>query len=276
MNEIDTKEVFNRGPSQGVEFEILFAGVMASMLIAVSGVTPILDGLSVLGALFLLILTMVRRMALENDFAAEKPIMASTLYIIFFISAFGLTYLSIFFIEMISDLIGLNYWIALPIFLFTITYIFVAIYEVLFRDFMLWSAILFYNRARKHSFGINFVKRTLFLSRIDNNQLPEQLKSISEQEDRSPISIPEGIVIAGVILAIATIIFLAVGTVAVVFLNQAFFQLIVVSLAAWPLLGLLEFWFSRHGNADFGKLANSKVRYVYFVVVASTAYLGYL
>ncbi|WP_254864084.1 hypothetical protein [Halovivax gelatinilyticus] len=276
MNEIDPGEVFEWGPSKGVEFEIIFAGVMASTLIAVSGVSPILDTLSAIGALSMLLLTMLRRMALENDFAVQEPILSSTLFLIFFISAFGLVYLSIFLIDLLSIFVGLNYWIALPLFLFTIPYITVGLYEFLYRDFMLWTAIQTYNKAGELSLGNYMVKSALFLSLVDKDGLPDEFEDVREQEDRSTIGIAEKIAVLAALLALVIILLLAVGTVAMLFLDQVLLQLIVVALAGLPLLGVLEFWFSRHGNARFGQLTSVKVRYGYFVVVASTAYLGSL
>lgn len=281
---VDLDELFKKNPNQTVDFEIVFAGLLASTLLSVSGISPLLDFLSIAGGVTLLFFTMIRRMAVDNPFALEERLMEVSLTIIFITTFFGTLYLAIFLVELIPQWLNINFYLSLGLLLFVLIYGAVLLYEISFRDFFLWAGILFYNRHVDHhedATGIRLLKTSKWIldhSLTKQDELPDEVSKIYDiaeeetdaiQEMGSNIGITFGaIAFIGVLTLSGAIAWLVVtGS---IFAFGLGFALLMVSLI--PLMGILEFWFSRYGNASFSELTDLNKRFpIYFLAFFAIA-----
>lgn len=142
---IEPEFLFTKEERKNLNFEILFVALIATSVLAVPKTTTILDPLAVWVSFGLIALTTVRRIGLDNEFVDSQIILSKTSPTIWILSHFGITYL----------IISLSQWVfpsSTPrIYLLTgigMTILFLSVsilYELFFKDLMLWAAVLFYN-----------------------------------------------------------------------------------------------------------------------------------
>ena len=275
---IDLEKVFQKNPNRTVDFEIVFAGLFATVLLIVSDVSPVLDYLSVIGAISLLFFTMLRRMALDNPFAPEEQLMKISLTVIFITTFFGIIYLAIPLVERIPTWLNVNFYLTLGVLLFIVIYGVAILYEISFRDFFLWAGVLFYNRHIDHR-GDATGDRLLLISKwildhslASSGNLPDSVSNICEvekvdtdslQKVGSNIGVGLGVFafISLVIISAAIAWFVVTGAVFAFGLGFA-----VLMLSLIPLVGLTEFWFARYGNASFNELTSPGKRFPLYIL----------
>ena len=131
---INSNEIFQRNTSQTVDFEIVFAGLLAASLVSVSDISPTLDFVSVVGAISLLLFTMIRRMAVDNPFALEKELMDKSLTIILATTFFGILYIVALPAKIMHFRLGVNYYPSFGMLLLFLIFATVLLYEFKFRD----------------------------------------------------------------------------------------------------------------------------------------------
>lgn len=281
---VDLDKVFRKNPNQTVDFEIVFAGLLASTLFLVSGISLLLDFLSIIVGIALLFFTMIRRMAVDNPFALEERLMDISLTVIFVATFFGTVYLAISLVELIPQWLNMNYYLSLGLLLFILIYGAVLLYEINFRDFFLWAGILFYNRHVNHredATGNRLLKTSKWIldhSLTNQDELPDEVSKIHDiaeeetdaiQEIGSNIGITFGVIaFVGLLTLSGAIAWLVVtGS---IFAFGLGFALLMAALI--PLMGIVEFWFSRYGNASFSELTDLNKRFpIYFLAFFAIA-----
>jgi hypothetical protein len=290
--EIDFDEIFHKNPNQAIDFEIIFAGLLATSLISISGISPILDLLSVVGGISLLFLTMIRRMAFDNPFALEEQLMDISLTAIFAVTFFSIIYFAVLPAKLIHAWLNVNYYLSVSILLFPSLLVILLLYEYFFRDFFLWAGVLFYNYHidnRKNKLGdvlLNSSKQILNnVSFASRENMPEQVTNIhdiSKSENNTRRIYSYIGVVAGVVFLIALLILIGNSTYWVVD-GEVFsiISLLFLIPSLISLTGTVEFWFSRYGNAPFGDLIDLKRRMLNYllafftIVVSSDAVVGF-
>ncbi|WP_436347398.1 hypothetical protein [Natronorubrum sp. FCH18a] len=271
--EIDVNEVFDTDSDQSVDFEIIFASVMASTLLAISGISPSLDKWSVFAALGLLLFTMTRRMAIDNPYSAEDKIMVGSIIFIFVLTAYGVVYISIYLTSMFQQWIDIAYLPVISLFLFILPYAALLLYEFVYRDFFLWASIITYNKTEGASYGQKLIDISLSASTINQNEIPEPLKNINSSETPT-INTGQRIGITMAIIAFMGILYAITWILTYYVIDMEFVQALLLLASSMPLMGMLEFWYSRHGNSSHSDLTSLYLRIPYFTVVLLTVYRG--
>ncbi|WP_254279647.1 hypothetical protein [Haloarcula marina] len=275
---IDLEKVFQKNPNQTVDFEIVFAGLLATLLLTVSNISPILDFLSVVGAISLLFFTMLRRMALDNPFAHEEYLMEVSLTVIFITTFYSIIYLVMPVVERIPNWLNANFYLSLGALLFVVIYGVAIVYEISFRDFILWAGILFYNRhidSRGNATGDRLLLASKWIiehSLASPESLPDEVSKINDVEAVETNPLDKAGSSVGIVLGISAFIGIIVISVAIawfvvtgaVFAFGLGFAVLMLSLI--PLVGLTEFWFARYGNTSFKELTNPSKRFPLYIL----------
>jgi hypothetical protein len=283
---IDFDKIFQKSTDQAVDFEIVFAGLLATCLLSVSGISLTLDLISVVGAISLLLFTMIRRMAVDNPFAFEKQLMSKSLTVIFATTVFSAVYFVVYPAEIVHNRLNVNYYLTISILLLVLVLIILLIYEYSFRDFFLWASILFYNRyidsierSTKNVLLLRLSKFSLSVSFTPRDEVPNSITnihtpSVEKEKNAQKIYLYAGIIL-GIIIFIG-LMFLIGNFVRWVITGELFviLSLIFLIISLTFLTGIVEFWFSRYGNARFKDLIDWKRRAInwslaFFTVVVS-------
>jgi len=151
MTHITLEELLNIEKDAAIDYEITFAALLATALLTIPNVSPILHPIVVGSAFLLLVVTLIRRMAFLNPYS--KDLLGRTTPPLVISTAFGLLYIGLVFgtftqsyipiIEPRSSTLGL---------LYTVVFVLgsVLLYEAVFRDFFLLIAAFAYNNHLDH------------------------------------------------------------------------------------------------------------------------------
>lgn len=149
---IDLDFLFSKDAHETLEFEIVFITLVTTAVLSVPNTDTLLDPIAVVAVFTLILLTVIRRMAVGNSWVDTKRIYTKTFDWVWFISIFSISY----------SVLSINQWLISRVFdgeMLHVTYLVwgttlvimsilvVVAYELNFRDFVLWAAVLFYNRS---------------------------------------------------------------------------------------------------------------------------------
>ena len=252
---IDPNEIFSEDDSNRVDFEIAFAALVITGILALPSVSdyPLLKGIVV----SLSGLTLIRKMAVSNEYRSSEPILGATMPFILSITAVSLTF---FFLEMGRILVvafNLQFSpviVAVAIIPLFTTFVFLA-QEWVFHDANLYLALLANNGAVKAAnmrfFGVEewapdwFRRRAgLLVTTSRSDSIPQELRRIENYNEKlkQPNFVPlivTGVLGYGAIWVLVNWIF-GFEIVGILFL-------IFIYILLYP----VRFWYSRFGLARF-------------------------
>ncbi|WP_159899204.1 hypothetical protein [Salinirussus salinus] len=263
FKQIDIDEFFEKDSSQTVNFEILVAALISSMLLTTTEVSPILHPISKLVAISLLVLTLARRMSLDNRRAYQERLIAGTNWPIFAGTFFGILYVLLSLAEQTATIVPLSPYIYLSVFLMVFPIGTVVVYEIMYRDLTLWFVLLYYNKYVEHRgdpFGDALIKlapsavKSPLYDLSHTLDLFQRLSDTPTEQQSFIIRVASGIgAILGVVLVL---LMLAVGTpVLLYFVTDSVLISVLLSvslgLGSILLIALLTFTYARYGNSSF-------------------------
>lgn len=144
---IDLDAIYRKEPEQAVSFEIAFTAFIATVSLAAPKTGTLLDLFAPWAASGLLLLTIIRRIALDNIFIDRERIFSTTLGYIAYITTFSVLYLCLALGEIFGDLLNVGPYLVTAVILVILFVVVTFGYEILFQDFMLWIAMTLYNQA---------------------------------------------------------------------------------------------------------------------------------
>jgi hypothetical protein len=263
LEEIDIDEFFEKDRNQTVNFEILVAALISSMLLTTTEISPILHPISKLAAISLLILTLARRMSLDNRRAYQERLIVGTNWPIFAGTFFGLLYILLSLAEQTAMVLPLSPYIYLSVFLIVFPVGTVVIYEIMYRDFTLWFVLLCYNKFvenRGNPFGdvlISVAPSIVKSPPYDLSRTLDLVQKLTGSPTEEPPFIRKVASGIGAVLGIILfILILAVGTpILFYFVTNSILIAVVLSvslgLGSIFLIALLTFTYARYGNSSF-------------------------
>ncbi|NEU56259.1 hypothetical protein [Halorussus sp. MSC15.2] len=180
MEKIPPSEVFHLDEESSVAFEIAFSALLATAVLSFPSQGLAYTGLKVFAIGFLAV-TLFRWMAVFGRYANSSLVLNQTTHYIVFVTYVSLLYL----FDLLADWLTLRLPLQLPsafylgLILFVFIFAFVAVQELVFKDLLIYAAVLGYNgfqdsdiasfRKRFAQFG----KRAISMSQADN--LPASL-----------------------------------------------------------------------------------------------------
>lgn len=279
---VDLRELYEKDIEKSVSFEIAFTAFLSSIALTTPRTGSILDWLAPWVGGGLILLTIVRRMALDNIFIDKNRIFESTLKGAIYFSTFLMLYVALSWAGIIHSVIGVNIYTLTGLVLLFIVFGSITAYELLYRDQMFWAAILFYNNAVDKSNELHysvrvawliFARFTLQFSLNEYNEDHYVIQRIYDIDLDSYES--EGRIALGVI---GVFILLFIGVVVGVFavpmswmLGVPFRNIILVNLALlvsiYPAVSLIEFVYVRYGSAKVADISSGRRNVVVAVLM---------
>lgn len=196
MNKISVDEALDKDIDTAVDFEITLAALLSASILVFPGVSSLLQYPTIVVALLLLALTLVRQMGIISTHARTELILEKTSAPLVISSTYAILYSALWigsyapsntFLEPMT--IGLVLTTILPP-------VGVAVYEVYFRDFMILVSIVSFNKYLELD-DSNFRNRTLVTvqdwlsrSRLPRNEQPSAADRIREAETAGLDDVP--------------------------------------------------------------------------------------
>jgi hypothetical protein len=292
MSHISLKELLDIERDAAIDYEITFAALLATALLSIPNVSPILHPI-VMGSAFLLLgVTLIRRMAFLNPYS--KDLLNRTTPLLVISTAFGLLYIGLVLgtvtqsyvpiIEPRASTVGL---------LYTVGFVLgsVLIYETVFRDFFLLTAVFAYNIHIDHQgtllgrFALQLSQKALATSLLPQSEWPKEVQKIPSVTRRSPsaVSLRDRIVnvigtflgAAGLVLIFA-LAFAGFYSLASIVANQSLLSVVIdgslLAIAVNFLIVSLRFLYGRYGQTSYIEIAPPK-RYMYYSLILYILYL---
>lgn len=261
---IDISETFGKEPRQTVAFEAALAALVATVVLSISISALILELISTLAAVVLLLVTIVRKMVLDNEFVDQDRMMEQTTIWIQYLMLFCLIYISISITEFFEISVSSTVLLVAGVIMNVDVLLSMLFYEFTFGDLLFWSAATFYNSSVKNdpnrfNHGLLKIARTqLNISPQSFNNMHPAIRKIRYQGvgRKAPGSRQIAIsVMAGVTIGILIIGVIVVSLVLPYFVRWNIGKLVIVCLL-FGISGLfiqawLQFILSRYGNAAF-------------------------
>lgn len=292
MTNISLEELLEVDSEAAIDYEITFAALLATALLTIPNVSPILHPIVVGSAFLLLTFTLIRRMAFLNPYSKDllgrttPPLVISTaiglLYLGLVVGTFTQSYIPI--IEPRASTLGLIY---------TVVFVLgsVLLYEAIFRDFFLLIAASTYNIHHDHRgmllgrLALHFSQKALATSLLPQSEWPEEVQEIPSVNRRSPsdVRLRDRVVniigtllgVMGMILifglAFAGFYFLA-SMVASKSLLSVIIDGTLLAIAVNFLIVSLRFLYGRYGQTPYIEIAPPK-RYTYYSLILYVLYL---
>jgi hypothetical protein len=261
---IDISETFGKEPRQTVAFEAALAALVATVVLSISISALILELISTLAAVVLLLVTIVRKMVLDNEFVDQDRMMEQTTVWIQYLMLFSLIYVAISITEFFEIAVSSTVLLVAGAIMNGSILLIMLFYEFIFGDLLFWSAATLYNSSVKNDpnrFNHGFLKIARTQLNISpqsfNNEHPAVRKIRYQGINRRvpgsrqvAISVMAGatigILIIGAIIVASVLPYLVgsnIGKLVIVFL---LFGISGLFIQAW-----LQFILSRYGNAEF-------------------------
>lgn len=269
---VDLDELYESDPEQTVSFEIAFTAFIATVTLAAPMTGTILDLLIPWAGGGLLLLTIIRRIALDNVFIEPEKIFQSTLAYVIYLVTFSVIYLALSLAGFIEAIFGFDTYVLTSIILITVVFGSLLIYEYFFHDLMFWGAVTFYNEAvdRTNDYNhlmrvawIAMAQRALTVSMINYNEEHYVIKRIND------IDVGNEADAAKIVLVFLYTIFLLILLVIVglfAFLLSwitgmsllAAFLINISLLAVYiSVVGFIQFIYSRYGSANINSVRSN-------------------
>lgn len=267
QSSIDLEFLFSKDARENLEFEIVFITLVTTAVLSVPNTNTLLDPIAVMSVFTLILLTVVRRMAVGNSWVDTGSIYRTTFGWVYLITIFSISYSVLSVCQwFVSKIVGAGLlhvtYLLWGIALVVVSVLIVVLYELNFRDFIFWAAVLFYNNSVKNGpfsrFWLIFSNVMLNESASEMNQKHYAIMKIRHhyQGDQN-----EGIEIVGGkgLFAIVLFIILLIGA----FFSypySAFFgsPLLAISIvmstwisATLTMTAILSFFYQRYGTTSY-------------------------
>ncbi|WP_142856604.1 hypothetical protein [Salinigranum halophilum] len=277
MSDSLVENVFDDKASS-VDFEITLAAFLATGLLADPNISSPLRIPTYGVAMSLLLITLIRRMAVINQFALSKRVIQNTTSALVILSTYSGLYFALALGTYASVVVPLSPLILALVFTFIIILLSIVPYELYFRDFMLMMAAFAYDKydgsIEKTKYGdqvIEAIQNTLKIGLLDAKDYPPEVDVILDSEGMSVQEVEKWERVGGnlgVLLAVAGMLSLFVisGIVFVWLLPAdsivgriAIFGLGIFSfLCVNYLMVSFRFLYGRYGIVSFGELSSFK------------------
>lgn len=146
---IDPTVLFSKEERKNLNFEILFVALIATSVLAVPDTRTVVDPLADMSAIGLIILTTVRRIGLDNEWVNTDVILNKTLSFVWILSYFGIAYVVLALSQWLVPEPSVRTYLLYSLFTAILSFSVVILYESVFKDMFLWSAVISYNRYAK-------------------------------------------------------------------------------------------------------------------------------
>lgn len=295
MSHISLEELLDIEKDAAIDYEITFAALLATALLTLPNVSPILHPLVIGSAFLLLLVTLIRRMAFLNPYS--KDLLDKTIPLLVISTAFGFLYIGLVFgtvtqsyipiIEPRASTVGL---------LYTVTFVLgsVLIYEATFRDFFLLIAAFAYNTHLDHQgtllgrLALQLSQKSLATSLLPQSEWPEEVQKIPSATRRSPsaVSLRDRVinVIGTVLGAMGMILIFGLAFAGFYFLaslvaSQSLLSVVIdgalLSVAVNFLIVSLRFLYGRYGQTPYVEIAPPK-RYMNYSLILYALYFFHI
>lgn len=278
---IQTSELFETSTRETVGFEVTFTAFVATAVLSVPPTESLLDPIGRAVGILLLGVTLIRRLTIDNQFAPQERIFYRTTRYILYLTFAGLLYVSISFSEILSQYIPIGVYVLAGLLSILFVFAFTFGYEYVFRDFMFWSAVVFYNRQVGQPHTSIYYNGLLALARFqlemslyDWNRDHPVVSKIYERDlggaettSRRWVLFIFGLLFIG-LLIVAIITSFSLSLLASERLIPVLIAVIVVVLSIVPLSGVVQFVYARYGNTSF-ETATESMRFSWAVVLAA-------
>ncbi|WP_336336869.1 hypothetical protein [Haloarcula brevis] len=291
MTHISLEELLEIDREAAIDYEITFAALLATALLTIPDVSPILHPVVVASAFLLLAVTLIRRMAFLNPYS--KDLLKRTTPPLVISTAFGLLYIGLVFgtftqshipiIEPRASTLGL---------LYTVVFVLgsVLLYEAIFRDFFLLIAAFAYNIHLDHRgtllgrLALRLSQKSLATSLLPEHEWPVEVQEIPSVNRHSPsdVSLRDRVVnVIGTFLGamgmtlIFGLAFAGFYILASMVASQSLLSVIIdgmlLAIAVNFLIVSIRFLYGRYGQTPYVKIAPPK-RYIYYSLILYVLY----
>lgn len=295
MAYISLEELLDIDQKAAIDYEITFAALLATALLTIPSVSPVLHPIVMGSAFLLLAVTLIRRMAFLNPYS--KDLLGRTTPLLVISTVFGLLYMGLVFGTFTQSYIPIVDPRASTLGLFyTVVFVLssVLLYEVAFRDFFLLITAFAYNTHLDHRgmllgrIALRLSQKSLATSLLPESEWPEEVQEIPSMNRRSPseVSIRDRVInVIGTLLG-------AVGIILIFGLAFAGFYLLASMVASQSLLSViidgtllaiavnflivsLRFLYGRYGQTPYAEIAPPK-HYIYFSLILYVLYFAHV
>lgn len=192
MSDSLVERVFDDEKTNSVDFEITLAAFLATGLLANPNISPSLRIPTYTVAMSLLFITLIRRMAVINQFALSKRVIQNTTPPLVILSTYSGLYFALALGTYSAEVIPLSPLILALVFTFVIILLSIVPYEFYFRDFMLMMAVFAYDKYEgsientKYSDRvIEGIQNTLETSLLESGDFPSEVDVIRDSDGES-------------------------------------------------------------------------------------------
>lgn len=189
MSDSLVQSVFDDEKVNSVDFEITLAAFLATGLLANPNVSPPLRIPTYVVAMSLLFITLIRRMAVINQFALSKRVIQNTTPPLVILSTYSGLYFALALGTYTAEVIPLTPLILALVFTFVIVLLSIVPYEFYFRDFMLMMAVFAYDKyegsIENTKYGdrvIKGIQNTLQTSLLESEDFPSEVDVIRDSD----------------------------------------------------------------------------------------------
>jgi hypothetical protein len=266
---INVDRVFKKSNRETIGFEVTFTALIATLVLSVPSTGTLIDPVGKLAAIFLLSVTLARRLALDNPFIDKGRFFDRTTGYILYLTIVGVVYISLSLSDLIAPYTPLGVYVTTGCMILAASVMGLLIYEVVFRDFLLFAAVVFYNYQINQPNTSSFYNGVLSISRlalrISSYEYDEEDSVIARIDKRDLGSTQSSfqiytfsiffftallILVIGIFIAI--IASYAVGRRVV----PAVIVVIVSHIGTIPLSAVVQFVYARYGNTSFQRASD--------------------
>lgn len=263
-----------------VDFEIVFAALLSAILFALP-LEGYLSQISTITGIGLLLVTFVRRLAVNADYSNQERIFSTTMVLVDFLSIAGFLLISAWFAGLANSVIPFSVDIVVlaAAFAIVLSLGILAFQELVFRDLFLWVAVLFQNKTVDNP--DNEVGRLLqdlaitafeaSLAKDVGEELKEKFEGFRDKEVESKDLASKWGSIIG--MSAAILIYVALGVVSYFIFGGVRGLLIITAAMFIPLP--IEFWYSKYGYSDYEEFIDKINRIFLTILLIIVFYIAY-
>lgn len=191
MDDSLVESVFDDKKINSVDFEITLAAFLATGLLINPNISPPLRIPTYIVSMSLLFITLIRRMAVINQFALSKRVIQSTTPPLVILSTYSGLYFALALGTYTAEVIPLSPLVLALVFTFIIVLLSVVPYEFYFRDFMLMMAVFAYDKYEGNientKYGdrvIEAIRNILQTSSLGSEDFPSEIEVIRDSDNQ--------------------------------------------------------------------------------------------
>lgn len=279
---IDVKKVFGENPEQTVAFEVALAALISSMIVSASVSSQVLEIVATVAAIVLLLITVLRKMLIDNVLVDDDLRMHQTTTWMQFLILFALTYIAVSIAENMTLYLP-DEVILITGFVLVVSFAIIGVsYELIIGDFFLWGSVKIYNKAvddRRSKFNRGLLEIAANILQLSPGKLSKnhaELVKIRQYSQEKFEQEAKGTTLSFLLFSIFILIFLGGVLALPLFIIQhtLLFAVILSSylvVTALFLHGYLQFILSRYGNASFEHVTGFRNNLIAILVVLGVA-----